>query len=269
MIPQLFHIGPLPVNSFGLMVALAVFAGIPILASSFRRNGIDPRFAEKYAVAAGVSGFIGARVWYLIVNTHHILEDASYTTSMVEWLSTVAGHVFANAGFIFYGGFVVAAVTLWIMMKRDRILPSLFVDSMGPALALSYAIGRVGCQLSGDGDYGVATSSWVGMSYETGVVPTPPGVRAYPAPFFESIMSVLVFMLLTRIEEKGMLKRPYSRFGLYLAAMSCERFLIEIIRLNPRFSTGISQAQFFALTFLVLGLVLMVWQPLFQRLNRG
>jgi phosphatidylglycerol:prolipoprotein diacylglycerol transferase len=268
MIPQLFHIGPIPVNSFGLMVALAVFAGIPILASSFRRNGIDPRLAEKYAVAAGVSGILGARIWYLIVNTNQILGDAGNATTSVEWLKIVAGHVFANAGFIFYGGFVVAAVTLWIMMKRDKILPSQFVDTVGPALALSYAIGRVGCQLSGDGDYGMATSSWIGMSYETGVVPTPPGVRAFPAPFFESVMSLLVFILLTRIEEKGMLKHPYARFGLYLAAMSCERFLIEIIRLNPRFSSGISQAQVFALTFLVMGLVLMVWQPLVQRLNR-
>jgi len=252
----------------GLMVALAVFSGIPILASSFRRNGIDSGLAEKYAVAAGVSGILGARVWYLIVNTNQILEDASSARSTVEWFSIVAGHVFASAGFIFYGGFVVAAITLWIMMKRDRILPSQFLDTMGPGLALSYAIGRIGCQLSGDGDYGMATSSWIGMSYETGVVPTPPGVRAYPAPFFESVMSILVFIILTRIEEKGLLKRPYSRFGLYLAAMSCERFLIEIIRLNPRFSAGISQAQVFALTFLVLGLVLMVWQPLLQRFNR-
>ena len=268
MIPQLFHIGPLPINSFGLMIALAVFAGVPILASSFRRNGIDPGLAEKYAVAAGISGIIGARIWYLIVNTDQILEDASNATSMVQWLSAVAGHVFANAGFIFYGGFVIAAVTLWIMMKRDKILPSQFVDTMGPALTLSYAIVRIGCQLSGDGDYGVPTTSWIGMSYETGVVPTPPGVRAYPAPFFESIMSILVFVLLTRVEEKGMLKQPFARFGLYLAAMSCERFLIEIIRLNPRFSAGISQAQVFALTFLVLGLVLMVWQPLRQRWSR-
>lgn len=268
MIPQLFYIGPLPVNSFGLMVALAVFAGIPILASSFRRNGIDPKLGEKYAVAAGVSGIVGARVWYLIVNTGQILEDASAAASSVEWLNIVAGHIFANAGFIFYGGFVVAAVTLWIMMKRDRILPSQFVDTVGPSLALSYAIGRIGCQLSGDGDYGMATSSWIGMSYETGVVPTPSGVRAFPAPFFESVMSIVVFILLTRIEEKGLMKRPYSRFGLYLAAMSCERFLIEIIRLNPRFSTGISQAQVFALTFLLFGLALMIWQPLMQRLKR-
>jgi phosphatidylglycerol---prolipoprotein diacylglyceryl transferase len=257
MIPQILYLGPFPINSFGLMVALAIFSGIPILACSFKQAKIDPKLAEKYAVTAGISGIIGARLWYIIVNFPVIWEQARQAPTVGGILFALSEHVFASAGFIFYGGFLFAVPVLLFLMKRDGISPPQLVDTLGPGLALAYAIGRVGCQLSGDGDYGIATTSFLGMSYETGVVPTPPGILVFPAPFFESCASLLIFLFLLRIEERQIVTKPYARFGCYLALMSLERFAIEFIRINPK-HVGFSQAQYIALGLLVTSLFLIV-----------
>jgi len=75
MIPTLIELGPLPVRSFGLMVALALFAGAVRLALSFKRYGIDPRLAERYVTAGGVFGLLGARLWYIGENWGDVKYD--------------------------------------------------------------------------------------------------------------------------------------------------------------------------------------------------
>lgn len=243
MIPRILELGPIPLNSFGLMVALAVFAAIYRLQMSFAANGIDQSKAEKYVLTGALVGLAGARVWYIIVFYPTLKED-------------LLGAVFSGAGFIFYGGFIAATVTLIAMSQIEKIPLSKFLDSMGPTLALGYAVGRVGCQLSGDGDYGMATTSIFGMSYEHGVIPTPPGVFAFPTPLYESILALGVLFLLLKADKITFWLSPYRRFGLYLACMSVERFLIEFLRLNPRIALGLSQAQFISIGLFLVGLIL-------------
>lgn len=245
MIPNVLELGPIPIRSFGLLVALALFAGAVRLAISFARYGIDPRLAEKYVTAAGISGLIGARLWFIVENWAYVRTD-------------VVGALFASAGFTFYGGFIIASVVLYIMARRDGVEVARFCDALGPALALGYAVGRLGCQLSGDGDYGSATDSFWGMSYSTGVVPTPPGVRVYPTPLFESTIALAILFVLTSIERSStLLGKPLQRFGLYLALISLERIVVEFFRINPRVFAGLSEAQVIGTLLLCLGLVLM------------
>lgn len=241
MIPRLLSFGPLPINSFGLMVALGILSGVFVLESSFSRQGINPKLAERYALGAGFSGIVGARLWYILENWALLQHDL--------W-----GALTAGAGFTFYGGFILATIVLYFMTLWDGIKLHKLVDSVGPALALSYAIGRVGCQLAGDGDYGIATTTVFGMSYGTGVVPTPPGILVFPTPFFESLMSLLVFVILIKLEESGRCSRPFKRFGIYLALMSVERFLIEFIRVNPKLVGVLSEAQVLAIGLFLVGL---------------
>lgn len=240
MIPRLLSFGPLPVNSFGLMVALGILSGVFVLESSFSRQGINPKLAERYALGAGFTGIVGARLWYILENWTTLQHDL--------W-----GALTAGAGFTFYGGFILATVVLYCMTLWDGIKLHKLVDSVGPALALGYAIGRVGCQLAGDGDYGIPTKTIFGMSYSTGVVPTPPGVLVFPTPFFESLMSLLVFMVLIRLEESERFNRPFRCFGVYLALMSLERFLIEFIRVNPKLVGVLSEAQILAVALFLVG----------------
>lgn len=247
MIPTLIQIGPLPVQSFGLMVALALFAGAVRLAISFQRYGIEPRMAERYVTAAGISGLLGARLWYIGENWSTLRHD-------------LFGALFSSAGFTFYGGFIVAAIVVYLLAKRDGTNIAALCDSLGPCLALGYAVGRLGCQLSGDGDYGSATTGFWGMSYATGVVPTLGGERVYPTPLFESTLAILIALILSRVEKTpGLFARNFQRFGLYLSLISVERVVVEVLRVNPVVLWRFSEAQVIGLALLLFGLMLMVW----------
>jgi phosphatidylglycerol:prolipoprotein diacylglycerol transferase len=248
MIPNVLELGPLPIRSFGLMVALALFAGALRLAASFARYGIDRRLAEKYVTAAGISGLLGARLWYIAENWSLVRYD-------------FFGALFASAGFTFYGGFIIGSIVLCVMARRDGVGVARFCDAFGPALALGYAIGRLGCQLSGDGDYGSTTEGFWGMSYATGVVPTPAGVRVYPTPLFESAISLAIVFVLSWVEQsRTALTKPLQRFGLYLALISLERIFVEVFRINPEVLAGLSEAQVIGAALLCLG-VLFIFAP--------
>ena len=159
----------------------------------------------------------------------------------------------ASAGFTFYGGFIVAAIVVYTLARRDGVPVARLCDALGPCLALGYAVGRLGCQLSGDGDYGIPTTSWWGMSYETGVVPTGPGVRVYPTPLFESAAALVVTWIVSAVEVSNRLSAPLRRFGLYLSLMSVERFTLEFLRPNPEALWGLSEAQIIAVGLFVIG----------------
>jgi len=228
------------------MVALALFAGAVRLALSFKRYGIDPRLAERYVTAGGVSGLLGARIWYIGENWSEVKHD-------------LLGAIFSSAGFTFYGGFIIGSLVVLYLARRDGTDIGRFCDSLGPCLSLGYAVGRLGCQLSGDGDYGIATNGFWGMSYSTGIVPTPPGVLVYPTPLFESTISLLVLWILSRVEvAPSALSGRFQRFGLYLVLISLERLCVEGFRVNSVVAWGMSEAQIIALVLITLGGVLML-----------
>jgi phosphatidylglycerol:prolipoprotein diacylglycerol transferase len=195
---------------------------------------------------AGVSGLLGARLWYLGENWSEVKHD-------------LLGALLSSAGFTFYGGFIIGSLVVLYLARRDGTEIGKFCDSLGPCLSLGYAIGRLGCQLSGDGDYGIATSGFWGMSYSTGIVPTPPGVLVYPTPLFESTISLLVLWFLSRIEVSSTaFTGRFQRFGLYLVLISLERLCVEGFRVNPVIAGGMSEAQIIALVLITLGSVLML-----------
>lgn len=241
MIPQILNLGPLPINSFGLMIAIAIISCIYLLSISFRISGIDEKLAEKYILTAAIVGLLGARVWYVINHWSYVKND-------------LFAAVFSGAGFVFYGGFIVSAITMILMSRKDKIPLDKFADSFAPTLALGYAIGRVGCQLSGDGDYGVPTDSFWGMSYAHGVVPTLPGVLVHPTPVFESLIAVgILFILLAAEKSLYWSSKSYARFGLYLFLISWERFFVEFLRINPKLAYGLSEAQFISIGLAFIG----------------
>lgn len=246
MIPELFHIGPIPVNSFGLMIALAVFAAVERLSLSFKHNGLNPRLAEKYVFTAVFGGLVAARLWYIGENWKHLSGD-------------LIGAVTSSAGFTFYGGFIVSTIILIIMSKRDKIPVAAFVDSAGPTLALGYAIGRIGCQLAGDGCYGVETESFLSMAYTGGVIPTAAGVQVFPTPFIESTVSILMLFILLSFDRRDWWQKPYSRFSAYLVLLALERFSVEFFRRNIKVLSGFSEAQVIAFILFSIGVLLFIF----------
>jgi len=245
MVPTLIDIGPLTINSFGLMVALCFFGAFFRLSISFENNGIDPKLADRYVLVAGIVGLIGARFWYVFI------DFPPPSGEVMEALTS-------NAGFTFHGGFLTSLVAVLAMAKFDRIPLTKFADSVGPTLTLCYMVGRLGCQLAGDGDYGIETLSWLGMTFENGAIATPPGVFVYPTPFYESLWCFFILLFLARIETRPFWMKPLRRCGVYLCLISIERFVVEFIRVNPHYAYGLSQSQLVYIGVCLGGIILML-----------
>ena len=126
------------------------------------------------------------------------------------------------------------------------------LDLCAVPLALGYAIGRIGCQLSGDGDYGKPWDGPWAMGYPDGTVPTAPGVEVHPAPIYETLTMGLVAYVLWRLRDRV---KPGILFALYLVIGGIERFLIEFLRRNEDAALGLTAAQLESLGLMVAGLV--------------
>lgn len=242
MIPYL-HIGPLSLPTFGLMVATGLLVASYILQADFRRRGIQ---ADAFLIigVAGLAGIVGARLY-------HVLE------SPAEFFADPWPQLISRFGFAWFGGFLGGFAALLILARRERIPALMFLDACSPSAAVGYAIGRIGCFLSGDGDYGVATSLPWGMSFPNGVVPTTE--RVHPTPLYEFAAWILVAWVLWRVGA-ALLRRnkpPGRVFCAYLIFTGIARFLVEFIRLNPRSFFGMSNAQTASLASVLLGLVLL------------
>jgi phosphatidylglycerol---prolipoprotein diacylglyceryl transferase len=241
MIPYL-HLGPLALPTFGLMVATGLFVASYILQADFRRRKIR---ADAFLVIgiAGLAGIAGARLY-------HVLE------SPAEFFSDPWPQLISRFGFAWFGGFLGGFTALLILARREKIPTLTFLDACSPAAAVGYAIGRIGCLLSGDGDYGIRTSLPWGMSFPNGVVPTTE--RVHPTPLYEFFIWLVIAWVLWRIGAHVLQQNKSAGlvFSAYLILTGISRFLIEIIRLNPRSFFGMSNAQAASVVSVVLGVIL-------------
>jgi phosphatidylglycerol:prolipoprotein diacylglycerol transferase len=244
MIPVLFQLGPFPVHSFGLMMVLGFLAAWCCLYQQLKAAGEDPAFAERMVTWAGVGGIVGARLFYLI----------SFPTELMERpLATI----FGGAGFVFYGGFFGGAFAVWLLVRKQRMDFWQLADLTAAPLAIGYAIGRIGCQLSGDGDYGAPSALAWAIGYPLGVVPTPLGLRVHPTPVYETFGALAIAGLLVWMLNQGKLGGRGQLFGVYLLLSALARFLVEIIRVEPRVIGPLTQAQIESLIVLIVGTLLL------------
>jgi len=192
---------------------------------------------------AGLAGLVGARLYHVLESPRELLADPSLLIS--------------RFGFAWFGGFLGGFVALLFLARRFGIPALEFMDLCSPAAAVGYAIGRIGCLLSGDGDYGVPTSLPWGMSFPNGVVPTTE--RVHPTPLYELFIWLVIAVILWRIGKKAAIgARPKGEiFCAYLILTGVARFLIEFIRINPRSFFGLSNAQTASLVSMVVGSILL------------
>ena len=244
-IPLPFNLGALPVHSFGLFMVFCFLTAWRRLQLSLESVGEDPLLAESMITWAAVGGIVGARVFYILTYPNQFLE-APFAT------------MFGGAGFVFYGGFIGGAFAVWVLLRRAGKSYLYFGDLTGPALALGYAVGRVGCQLSGDGDYGMVSDLPWAMGYPFGVVPSQPGELHHPAPVYESLMALLTAVILVSKPVHERLPKVGQLFGLYLFLSGFARAIVEFIRIEPRIAFGLTQAQFIGLGIMAVGLMLII-----------
>ena len=263
MIPFL-HLGPLTIPTFGLLVATALLVSAYVLQAAFDRRREDflkhgylkenqepSHHDEGFLIIgiAGVSGIVGARLYHVLESPRELLADPALLIS--------------RFGFAWFGGFLGGLVALFFLAKHYRIPVLEFLDLCSPAAAVGYAIGRIGCLLSGDGDYGIPTKLPWGMSFPNGVVPTTE--RVHPTPIYEFLIWMLIAVILWQLGKRTLGREAPGRvFCAYLILTGLARFLIEFIRINPRSFLGMSNAQTASVISILLGIVL-AWRTKSQK----
>ena len=229
------QIGPLELKTFGLCFAAGFIAAAAVLARHFKEIGRPPDWSYEMIFAGLVGGVVGSRLDYLLQNWDEVSDD-------------LLGNVFSGSGLVWFGGLVGGAIGVFLWAWRRGFLTLQLFDVAAVPLALGYAIGRVGCQLSGDGDYGTESDLPWAMAYPDGTVSTTEEV--HPTPIYESLALGVIALALWRL--RGRLA-PGMVFALYLIATGLERLLVEFIRRNDDAALGLTLAQLVSVALMALG----------------
>ena len=255
MLPILFQFGPLTIYSFGVFMALAALAAAWVVQAELKRNGYNPELASTMVFAAAIGGLVGARILFIV-------EDWS------NFLRSPWDYIFTGAGFTWYGGFLGGVLGVTWVVRKNNIPWLKAADIAAPALAIAYGVGRLGCHVAGDGDWGAVTNVPWGVAYTNAIIgwvdpstgiPYPPGVRVHPTPIYEFLQGVLVFAILWTLRKKNL--APGTLAWIYLILAGSMRFIVEFWRINPPVAFGLSEAQLFSVALMALGLVLLLVRP--------
>lgn len=259
---------PLRIGTYGVMMAVGFLTALWILSREHRRRNIDPKHAETTIFLAIIFGVTGSKLTYMFTEA-----------DKVSW-----SDFFSGAGLTWHGGLFMAIVAIVSYYVIKKLPVAVMFDALAPTLATGYAFGRMGCQLSGDGDYGLACGDFVNraqcwmvdvyekgfeicwskipplfcMSYPDGIVPTDELV--HPTPVYETTMNFGLFGVLWAV--RGRLKHPGILFGLYMIGSGFMRFFIEQYRGDegrPDRFLELRDAEIIGLLQVAFGLGLAIW----------
>ncbi|HEX8385118.1 MAG TPA: prolipoprotein diacylglyceryl transferase family protein [Rubricoccaceae bacterium] len=286
---------PIPLYTFGLMVAVAI-----LTATAMTRVELDRMYARGLVgpVRAKVRDAKGrereqdaspsALIWTLMglsavfgvlgSKLFHIFDFWD------EFTADPFGMLFATSGLTFYGGLICATIAVSLYARHRKINLPRLADAIAPGLLLAYGIGRVGCYLAGDGDWGVCSSLADKPAFLPGFLwsetfprnlvgpgQTPMDVLQFNAQVRGEVCTLaapsgvyptMLYELAAAAALAGVLwalrKHPFRAgwlFSLYLVFAGVERFVVELIRVNPVVAFGLSQSQLISVALVVAGLI--------------
>jgi phosphatidylglycerol:prolipoprotein diacylglycerol transferase len=236
------HLLGLSIKTFGVTFALGFLACGAVIARRLRELEKPVDWSYEIVFAALIGGLIGARGYFLIQNYSEVEHD-------------LIGSIFSGSGLVWYGGAIGGAIAVIAWMRWRHMLNLLALDMCVTVLALGYGIGRIGCQLSGDGDYGIASKLPWAMGYPHGTVPTPIGVTVQPTPIYETLAMCLLAYFLWKLRDRV---RPGAIVALYLIFSGLERLLVEFVRRNKEVLAGLTSPQWESIVLMVLGSILLI-----------
>jgi phosphatidylglycerol:prolipoprotein diacylglycerol transferase len=242
----LFHIGPLPVYSYGFMLMLAFLAATAVATRLARQRGIAPEYVLDLTASVLVAGILGARLLYVALNLSYFRDHPGHVLRLWE------------GGLSFHGGLAGGLIAGLIFCRRRGISFLRMGDVVAPALALGYAIGRIGCFLNGC-CYGAPTDlPWACRFHDppiTGPL-TPP---SHPTQIYASIINLGIFALLLTIARRQ--RAPGQVLWSYLLFYAIYRFGIEFLRKGATaqvLAAGLTHSQWASIAMvLIAGAVLM------------
>ncbi len=228
----------------------------------FPQNHVGPLL-----LIAAVFGIIGAKLFAY-------LEDPG---DIIEFLSD------PFSGLTMYGGLICALIAGYFYMRKHKLPGMHYMDAVVPAVMIAYAIGRIGCHVAGDGDWGIVNSTpnpglpdWL-WSYDYPNNVNRDGIPfkecyyddkfcthlekgVYPTPLYETIMCSILFGVMWLLRKR--LKFAGAMFSIFLIFNGAERFLIEQIRVNKKYSAGginLTQAEIIALLLIAAGIIFYIF----------
>jgi phosphatidylglycerol:prolipoprotein diacylglycerol transferase len=229
------HVFGVSLKTFGITFALAFVAIGLIIARRLRELGRPVEWAYEITLAALLGGLVGARLYFIVQNYDDVKHD-------------LLGNLFSGSGLVWYGGLLGGALAVCGWARWRGMLGLGLLDLCATPLAVGYAIGRVGCQVSGDGDYGKDWDGPWAMAYPHGTVPTTHTV--HPTPIYETVSMGLIAIVLWRLRDR---LRPGLLFALYLVLSGTERFLVEFLRRNSDVAAGLTAPQLESLVLMAVG----------------
>ncbi|HBE00480.1 MAG: prolipoprotein diacylglyceryl transferase [Gemmatimonadetes bacterium] len=248
------------ITSFGVFMLFAFLTGGYVIRAGMRRIGEDPDKAWDLVFMGVIGGIAGAKLYYILLNYERLTTDPGAL-------------ILSRGGLVWYGGFLLAtALVVWEIRRQKMSLPKM-ADIIAPALALAYAVGRMGCFLVGD-DWGRPTDSWLGIAFPRGTPATsvinierlgiavdPELIEKYgqivpvhPTQLYEVGLSTLIFFFLWKM--RGDARASGWIFMLWLALAGAERFAVEFLRAkDDRFFGVLTLAQVISLAIVAAGVI--------------
>lgn len=242
---DLFSIGSLTVHGYGLMIGIGFILAMLLAEYRAKRLGLREEAIIDITIIAGVSGFLGAKLLYVIVEFDEFIKNPKA--------------VLGSAGFVVYGGIIAGVLCCMLYCKVKKLNFMEYFDLVMPEIALAQGFGRIGCFLAGC-CYGKETSAWYGVTFPADCL-APAGVSLIPTQLF-SAAGDFIFAIILFILQRTLYKKKKKTSGIvtavYLMLYAVGRFLIEFLRNDPRGAVGVlSTSQFIAIFMFAAGAVML------------
>jgi len=241
MHPYLIQLGNFKIPTYGFMIALGYLTAMSYILKKIKKENIDRKLMIDIVFYTVLSGIIGGKILYIITFWSYFGDNIGEKIKNIFTFDTL------TSGFVFYGGFITAIITLYIFTKIKNIKFLKLADIISPASALAHAIGRIGCFSAGC-CHGKPTQSICGVIFsnpQSLVKKEYLNIPIHPTQLYESFGNLLIFLLLNFISSKKYFKKNGYIFFSYLISYSILRFIIEFYRGDERgvLYLNLSQAQ--------------------------
>jgi phosphatidylglycerol:prolipoprotein diacylglycerol transferase len=258
--PEIFSIGNFTVTSFGLMMFLSFLTAAWVTGAQLQRYGLPKELGWDMLAWVAVGGILGAKLYYLALNFDDVI-------------AAPVDQLLSRGGLVWYGGLFCGILAYYVQVRKRKLPIATMFDATAPALAVAYAVGRMGCFLVGD-DYGRYTDSPIGIAFPNGAPPSTAGqlrsigeyvpahlpneavVAVHPTQLYEIGLALIMFAILWKLGTNRRF-RAGQLFAVYLCLYAIERFVIEFVRAKSDIISfagiGLSTSQFASIALLIAG----------------
>lgn len=240
---HLFDVGPIKIQSFGVMIAIGIILAFTVAMLRASESDINKDALFDIGMLCVIGGMLGAKLLYIIIEFNNL--------SITNWWQSI------GEGFVLYGGIIGGAICAFLYCKNKKLSLLKYSDFILPSVAIAQGFGRIGCFLAGC-CYGTPTTSKIGLIFPSNSM-APSGLILFPTQIFSGAGDFLLAFFLIKYAKRAGVEGMVT--GLYLILYGIGRFIIEIFRGDPRGNIGIlSTSQFLSLISVTAGLILISMQ---------